>query len=142
GRDEGEEPAEEVPGGQQARQQEDAAAPLLTELLPAPPPRAARAFTRHMPAPHDLSTPITVSPPLTRSPSLTRISVPRATTRSVRDPNRISPSPPPAWSLPPGRTGHTMRRASPPAIGRPPPRPASVSSAPVQRSLASDPSGG
>src|SRR6266851_3397275 len=139
GQDQGQEPAEQVAGGEQARQQEDSAPRLLAQLLPLPPPgttpRLAGVSSSHR------STPITDSPPRTRSPTRTRISVEPGTTRYVREPKRISPYRWPARRLSPGRTRHTMRRASTPAICLTATRPVSPSTLTVQRSLSSDASG-
>src|SRR6266540_1358688 len=110
----GEKAAKEIGGGEETGEQKDAAARVLAQLLPAAPPRMPRPLSALMPTPHR-STPMTVSPPLTLSPIFTRISVERGTTRSVRDPKRISPYRSPAASLSPTRTRHTMRRASTPA---------------------------
>ena len=74
GEHEGEEAAEEVAGGEQARQEEDAPPRVLAQLLPAPPARHARTLAAPVPSPHR-STPMIVSPPLTLSPGRTRISV-------------------------------------------------------------------
>src|SRR5581483_5829248 len=135
GHDQGPEAAGEVAGGQQAGEQEDPPPRLLPQLLPFPSPGSAPALARVTP-PHR-NTPMTDSPPRTRSPTFTRSSVPRGTTRSVREPNRISPYRSPARSVSPGRTRHTIRRATTPAICRTATRAVSPSRLTVQRSLSS-----
>src|SRR5262249_54656590 len=105
-----EESAEEVARGEQARPQEDALAPPLAELLPAPPPGALGVTSDHG------RSPSTVTPPVTRSPTRTRNRVPRGSTQSVRDPKRIMPMRSPASTLSPVATRQTMRRAAIPAI--------------------------
>src|SRR3989304_604431 len=109
------ESAEEVRGGQQARQQEDPPPALFPQALPPAPPRGPGALAADQPPSH-LSTPMIVSPPRTLSPGRHRTALPRGMKRSVRDPKRISPKRPPPPSLSPGRTRHTTRRATTPAI--------------------------
>src|SRR4030095_2207023 len=140
GQDQGEEPAEQVAGGRQRAQQEDAAARLFARLVPLPPPRAAAGGVVPMSASH-LSTPITDSPPRTRSPTTTFTVVPRGTIRSVREPNRISPNRSPARSGSPGWTRHTIRRATTPAICFTATRAVPPSRLTVHRSFSSDASG-
>jgi len=67
----GEEAAEQVAGGQQAREEEDPLPTPLTQLLPGAPTRPLAPAADHR------STPITVVPPVTRSPTRTVTSVPR-----------------------------------------------------------------
>src|SRR5438309_587667 len=135
GEHDGEEAAEAVARGEEAGKQEDAPPRMLAELLPAPAPRMARAVPALMLSPSHRSTPMMVSPPRTLSPTRTLSTAPRGTMRSVREPNRIRPYRSPAWSLSPGRTRHTMRRASTPPIRLTPTRALPPSRATVQPSF-------
>src|SRR5215468_1242556 len=137
GQHDGEETAEQISGGKQAREEEDAATRMLAQLLPPATTRMPGPLPTRMPTSHR-STPMTVSPPLTRSPTFTRISADRGTSRSVRDPKRISPKRSPAASLSPRSTRQTMRRASTPAICFTLTRAPSPWSATVHRSFSSD----
>src|SRR5215510_9540241 len=137
GQHDGEKTTEQIGSGEQAREEEDAATRMLAQLLPPTTTRMPRPLTARMPTSHR-STPMTVSPPLTRSPTFTRISADRGSSRSVRDPKRISPKRSPAASLSPRCTRQTMRRASTPAICFTLTRAPSPWSATVQRSLSSD----
>src|SRR5499427_8832043 len=137
GQHDGEETAEQISGGKQAREEEDAATRMLAQLLPPATTRMPGPLPTRMPTSHR-STPMTVSPPLTRSPTFTRISADRGTSRSVRDPKRISPKRSPAASLSPRSTRQTMRRASTPAICFTLTRAPSPWSATVHRSFISD----
>ena len=115
GQDEGAEPAEQIAGREQARQEEDPPPRLLAQLLPAPPlrprraPHVARRVSASSQHPHHRSP--------RRGPGPPPAPASRVAARhdeSVRDPKRISPYRSPAASLSPGRTRHTMRRASTP----------------------------
>src|SRR5439155_278310 len=78
--DQREEATEEVAGGEQAGQEEDAAPALVPQLVPAALTQAPALSARD----HG-STPTTVSPPRTRSPTRTRTSVGRRQHRPGHD---------------------------------------------------------